>query len=212
LTRDYLLKTLPAEIRGKVQRAIERGNGILKKGSLDNIRTNDENFAALKFMVDSATISEGATSDRGDGIPFYRLTNGEQYERDITDYMKNFGASRAEAEKIISKPADMSEVQYYAGQTYSPDGDPENLVPKSPSGYIRGVANNRTGDAASISEEDAVVTFAHEFFGHVYQFVKNNPIWGGHGPVIKQVEDRTRNNYRNGEKKKDDPANLKPKV
>lgn len=208
--RRLLLLTLPEKIREKVQTAIEKGKGNLTKGSLDKIKSDDENFAALKTMVNAKAITEAATSDKGEGgMPFSQETHQQQYESDIQAYMKNNNVSRADAEKVISPPTNPNELNFYRGQTYTPNG--EDGIVTSPSGNLRAVTTDRTGVGASIPEEDAVVTFGHELYGHAYYFGQGNKTWMNHGKVITDIEDRTRKNYRDGEQKKNNPTNLKPK-
>jgi RHS repeat-associated protein len=215
--RRLLLLTLPEKIREKVNAAIEKGKGNLTKGSLDKIKSDDKNFEALKSMVNAKEITEAATSSTGEnGVPFSQETHQQQYESDIQAYMKNNNVSREEAEKVITPPDNPNEVNFYRGQTYVPkgyvpNGEADANIPTSPSGNLRAVTTDRTGAGASISEEDAVVTFAHELYGHAYYFRQGNKTWYGHGKVITDIEDRTRQNYRNTEQKKNDPVNLKPK-
>jgi RHS repeat-associated protein len=209
--RDYLLLTLPTNIRDKVKAVIAKGKGNLARGSLDKIKSDDANFAALKELVDAKEITEAATAEKDiNGIPFSQETLGEQYESDIQAYMQNNNVSRAEAEKIIPRPTQPNELNLYRGETLTPNG--EDGVPASPSGNLRAVTANRQGKSASIPLEEAVVTFGHELYGHAYFFRQGNKTWGGHGPVINAIEDRTRRNYRGGgEQRKKNPANLKPK-
>jgi len=206
---DLLIKTLPKEIREQVNSAIDK-NGLLVKGSLDKIKSKDANFLALKAMVNAKEVTEVATSAIGqNGTPFFKTTAGAQYEKDIQAYMQANNVSRADAEKIISKPADPSEEWAYYGQTFSPNG--EENTPVSPSGNLRAVVTDRTGDAAGFSEEDAVITMGHELYGHSYKFRVGDKTWKDEGPAMKAIEERTRKNYRDGEQKKNNPSNIKPK-
>ncbi len=206
-----LLKTLPQEIRGKVQAAIEKGNGKLTSGALDKIKSKDENFAALKTLVDSEEITEVATASTGNyGVAFYKSTRGEQREKDIKEYMKNNpNVTREQAEAFIAADGDQSEITGYFGQTYTPNGEKD--TPKSPSGNLRAVVTDQTGEGASISEEDAVVAMGHELYNHTYKFRVGDKTWlAEEGPAVDAIHERTRNNYQGG-LKKDSPKNIKPK-
>jgi RHS repeat-associated protein len=208
--QDYLLKTLPKEIRDKVKAQIDK-DGKLKKGSLDKIKSKDQNFLDLKTMVNHKELTEVATGTTGQlGVAFFERTVGEQREKDIQDYMKNNNVSREEAEKIIGPvQGNPSDIMAYYGQTFSPNG--ENDTPKSPSGNLRIVVTDRTGEASRVSEETAVFTMAHELYGHGLLFRQGNKNWGGHGPIFDRIEQRTINNYRLGEQQKNSPQNIKPK-
>lgn len=208
--KNLLVKTLPKDIRDKVQAAIDKGKGKLTKGSLDKIKSDDPNFAKLKVLVNSKETTEVATSKTGqEGVPFSQRTRGEQREMDIKDYMKSNNVSREEAEAIITPDGDQSEVQAYQGQTYSPNGEDE--TPKSPTGNLRAVVTDQTGEAASVSEEDAVVAMGHEVYNHSYKFRIGDKGWKNETTqYVKDVEAQTRANYR-GTNVKDDPKNTKPK-
>ncbi|GIU81259.1 MAG: hypothetical protein KatS3mg006_0323 [Pyrinomonadaceae bacterium] len=58
-----------------------------------------------------------------------------------------------------------------------------------------------TGKASRVSEETAVLTMAHELYGHALLFRQNNKNWSGHGPIFDKIEKRTINNYRLGKQR-----------
>jgi RHS repeat-associated protein len=209
--KNLLLKTLPEEIRAKVQAAIEKGKGNLTKGALDKIKSKDENFAALKVLVNSKEITEVATASVGQmGVPFFKTTRDEQREKDIQNYLKdNPDKSRADAEALITADGDPSDVLGYYGQTFTPSG--EEGTEKSPSGNLRAVATDQTGEGAGISEEEAVMAMGHELYNHTYKFRIGDKTWLNETSAdVKAIEARTIRNYR-GEQKKNNPANLKPR-
>jgi hypothetical protein len=206
--RDLVLKTLPEKIREKVQKAIEKGKGNLTKGSLDKIKSKDENFAALKTLVNAKEITEAATSTMGDfGGPqkFFMTTWEKINEADNQATMKATGVTKEEAEKSNANQSITGRTGYL-GQTFAPNG--EDGAPRSPSGNLRAVATDGTGEG--ITEEDAVTSMAHELYGHAYLFRTGNKGWANESKFIEATEQRALKNYQ-GEQRKNNPSNLKPK-
>jgi RHS repeat-associated protein len=206
--RELVLLTLPEKIREKVKSAIEKGNGKLTQGALNKIKSKDENFLALKFLVDQKEVTEAATSDTG-VVKFFMTTWEKINDADEKAAAEQEGITVEEAKKKNTN-RQFTGPTGYLGQTYSPQG--EDNVPRSPSGNLRAVATDGTGDG--ITKEDAVVTMAHELYGHAYLFRKEDKNWhvdsDNPNTFIRNVEERTKRNYR-GEQKKDEPKNLKPK-
>jgi RHS repeat-associated protein len=208
--RDLLIKTLPNDIREQVEAAVDK-NGRLIKGSLDKIKSKDANFLALRGMVNHKKVTEVATSATGDnGVAFFERTNAQQREMDIQNYMQNNpNVTRQQAEQLITLNGDGWDVLGYYGQTYTPNG--EGGTPKSPSGNLRAVATDQTGEGATISEEDAVVAMGHELYNHTYKFRIGDRTWKAEsGPGVRAIEERTRENYRSGPRK-DNSVNVKPR-
>jgi RHS repeat-associated protein len=206
--QDYLLKTLPKEIRDKVKAQIDK-DGKLKKGSLDKIKSKDQNFLDLKTMVNDKSITEvmTATEAIGNGIntgKFHQRTAEENKEYDIQNYMKNFNVSREEAEAFFKEQGTTWTETAVYGYTLNPS--------ESPSGNLRVVITDRTGEGATISEEEAVVTTGHELYGHALRYMQGKPYLHKQVPesVFEVIEERTRKNYQNGEKKVNTPKNIKP--
>ncbi|CAN5415985.1 hypothetical protein BH10ACI3_BH10ACI3_06980 [soil metagenome] len=202
-----VLKTLPENIRKEVESKIDK-NGLLKVGSLDKIKSKDDNFQSLKGFVNNKALTEVMTATEATGNPakFYQRTAAENQERDIQDYMKSNGVSRDKAEQFY-KTIDTSGGwvdSNYLGYTLNPS--------ESPSGNLRIVVTDQTGEASGVSEEDAVVTTGHELYAHGELYRQGKPYEHGKvsESVFTNVEERTRNNYR-GEQIKNTPTNIKPK-
>jgi RHS repeat-associated protein len=205
--RNNLLKTLPEEIRKQVEKQIGK-NGVLKKGALDKIKSKDQNFKDLKEMVNNKNLTEVMTATNSTGsnsANFFQRTASENKEYDIQNYMKNNNVSREDAEKFFKELGITWEDSAYYGYTLSPS--------ESPSGNLRIVVTDQTGEAANVSEETAVVTTGHELYGHGVLFRQGKPY--GHDKVpdsfFDAIEKRTQTNYRNGQQKVNTPQNMKPK-
>jgi hypothetical protein len=190
--------TLPENIRSQVNSAIDK-NGLIKKGALDKIKSNDDNFVKLKGLANHKETTEFGTDSIGaNGVEFHQRTVSEQREKDIQGYLKdNPGKTREEAERFypVDSKRDPSLIYAYHGQTYTPNGESDS--PRSPSGRLRAVATNRLGEGARISEEDAVVAMGHEIYNHAYKFRVGDRNWTREtGASVNRIEQTTRNNYR----------------
>lgn len=188
----FLQKTLPKSVRKNIELDENQFIDIKKFKKIDS---EDENFLALQILVNSKDITEVATAKEGMYGPtfqkFFLLTFSALREKEIQEAIKTRNINKEQAEKEIQLYGPASELTGYLGQTYSPNG--ENGSPKSPSGNLRAVATDQTGDG--ITEQDAVITMGHELFGHAYFFRIGNKTWAGEGPVITAIQERTKKNY-----------------
>lgn len=206
--RENLLKTLPKEIQDKVRAQIDK-DGKLKKGSLDKIKSKDQNFKDLKTVVNHKDLTEVMTATNSTGANtgnFYQRTAAENREKDIQDYMKNNNQTREEAEKFFStlNTSDSWVDSSYYGYTLSPS--------ESPSGNLRIVVTDQTGEAANVSEESAVVSTGHELYGHGLLYRQGKPYIHGKAPdsFFEAAQERTLINYRSAQQKVNTPKNIRP--
>jgi len=204
---ENLLKTLPEKLRDKVRKHIGK-DGTLKSGVLDNIKSDDKNFQDLRSMVNYKDVTEVMTATDSTGenkAQFFQRTAKENKEYDIQNYMKNNNASREDAEKFFSDLGSTWEDSAYYGYTLNSS--------ESPSGNLRIVVTDQTGEASGVSEETAVVSTGHELYGHGLLYREGKPY--GHDKVpdafFDEIEKRTTTNYRNGLPKTDSPKSIKPK-
>src|SRR5690606_19075856 len=97
--KERLLSTLPEELRKEVEKRIDK-NGILKKGSLDKVRSTDANFLDLKSAVDTKgtlEIMTGSKDPRNGDAFFYKSDSEERQE--AYDNLIEAGVSPEEASK-----------------------------------------------------------------------------------------------------------------
>lgn len=147
-----------------------------------------------------------ATNSTGENTAnFYQRTAAENKEYDIQNYMENNNISREEAEKFFKDLGTTWEDSAYYGYTLNPS--------ESPSGNLRIVVTDQTGEAANVPDETAVVTTGHELYGHGLLYRQGKPY--GHDKVpdafFDAVEKRTLTNYQSGQQKANTPKNIKPK-
>lgn len=201
LSLDWLLKTLPKIIRDKVKISVDSKN-LFRSGALNKIHNIDANFQALKFIINYQAITEIITAAEVDtktvefGIQrFFRITFAAQREKDIQSYLKNNpGLSKPETDEFIKKYMKIAGKSTDAYGTYGWTLSPD----KSPTGNLRCVTTNRTGEAASVTEEAAVVSAGHELCGHGFLFRKGLPREHGKvsDKVFEGIEIRTQRNYK----------------
>lgn len=164
---------------------------------MNKINSKDDNFQALKSIVDRKELTEITTAAKVDtsdvnfGVQtFFQRTRAEQWERDISEYLKSHPQeTKSQAERLIKTNENPSDILGFYGWTLTPS--------KSPSGNLRIVITDQTGDAAKVSEEDAVTTMGHELYGHGLPFKQGKP-WE-HGKVnekvFEEIENRTKKNF-----------------
>jgi RHS repeat-associated protein len=185
-----VLSTLPKDVRIKVAKQISK-DGTLKKGSLDKIKSKDENFQDLKKEVNEEGTIEVMTDNKNDqGAPFDYKTKAEQ-AAEIRKNMKELGASKAEIAEAIKGLSGKPDVN----DGYTLDAN------QSPSGNVRVVISDGTGGATDEPVSRLAMTTAHELYGHGLPAMKGLP-WkhDDGGPVdtriYKQIEPRTEQLYK----------------
>jgi hypothetical protein len=199
---ERVLSTLPEELRKKVEKQIDK-NGLLKKGSLDKIKSEDANFLDLKSAVNAKGTIEVITDskDPRNGESFFYKSDTEQ-RKEFVDGLVKTGSTTAEAEKeadeLMNSPDRVRSMGL--GVTLSPTDN------GNPNGNFRVVLSDGTGDTSDAPQSDQAAVTAHELYGHALPGIQGKP-WKHEyneppkepGPVdtrIKQIEERTRNLYK----------------
>lgn len=103
---------------------------------------------------------------------------------------KTPGLSKAQIKEAQNQ---ITEAVSILGNTLSPQD--------SPSGNLSVVVSDRTGAAKTTPKEEQVVTMGHELYGHAHLYVIGRPWIHTNGlpqSYYKDIEDRTRRNYRQG--------------
>jgi RHS repeat-associated protein len=190
-------QTLPEKIRDQV---ILDKNSLIDKKSLNKIKSDDQNFKDLKTMVNSSKVVEFGIATEVKGIGQFEYKTVEAMRKETAEALAQSGLTSeqlAEALKEIKIPTS------FLGYTLSPD--------QTDTGNMRVLIANGMGETSMAPEEELVVTAGHELYGHAGLFVQGKA-WqhDDGGPVdthIKQVQDRTRANFRG---QQPTPSNQQP--
>jgi RHS repeat-associated protein len=199
---ERLLSTLPEELRKSVAKQIDK-NGLLKKGALDKIKSENANFLDLKSMVNAKATVDLMTSDKDSkGTSFTYETIEEARKARYEDNIEN-GMSESEAK------ADADKLEFgkdraqsmFGGETLSPEDNPAK------NGHWLVIVPDGTGQTSQMPQSELAATTAHEFYGHAWLGVQGLPYKHEYsqppGPVdsrTKMVENRTREMYTNKRK------------
>jgi RHS repeat-associated protein len=175
-------QTLPETIRNQVK--LDK-NGIIDKKSLNKIKSDDQNFQDLKTMVNSSKVVEVGTASEAPGVGKFEYKSVEAVRQETIDNLIKGGftpAEAAEAAKNTNIPTIV-----------------DGFTDKTDTGARIWIANGRDGTSTE-PEGSLVVATGHELYGHAALLIQGKP-WqhDDGGPVdahIKQVEDRTRNNFQ----------------
>ncbi len=207
---DYVLGTLPEDIRDKVKDAIK--DGTLNAGALNQISSKDQNFLDLKEMVDNKNLTEVNTDsgfqNQGEAQQQFYFKTAQETKKDFIDgYAKDplkLGNTRAEAESLASNMTFEQEGTF--GYTQLPN--------QSPSGHLRITVSDGTGAAAKMSLEERVATMGHELYVHGRLYLEGKPFGHGDkgGPTetqFRNVEERSKRNFRGSPTT---PSFLKPRI
>jgi RHS repeat-associated protein len=199
--KQYLLNTLPKNIRDQVKSKIDK-NGLLAKGALDKIKSKDDNFLALKEMVNDSSTTEvmSASSDRNRDFDYKSVAD---VRKEVYNELIKKGFSPKDARQYAN---DNKEPQSHLGTMLTPT--------ESPSGNLRVIVSDGTGKAAKAPMSDLVGTMGHEMFGHGLLYVQGKPFDHVNGPPyshFKQIEQRSKANYSGASPPQANPRLIKPR-
>jgi hypothetical protein len=185
--RGYVLNTLPQNIRKQVESQIDN-NGRITIGSLDKINSNDANFLALKAMVNSSKTIE-VMSAKSDGTRDFDFTPVAEVRKDVYGKLIQAGFPPKQAREEANKN---TEPVAHLGTTLPPN--------QSPSGNLRIIISDATGNASRATMEELVATTGHEMYGHGLLYIQGKPWEHGAGPsyqnFFKPIEERSKANYK----------------
>jgi hypothetical protein len=202
---ELIRNSLPKGIRNQVVVKNDR----IDKEALNKIKSKDPNFLALKELVNSSKVTEVGTASgyqiSGQDREF-SYQSVEEGRKAIEQKLVEGGFTKEEAAKeakeLVTEPVQLS------GVTLTPE--------QSPSGDARVVVTDGTGKSATMPYEERVATMGHELFVHALRMQQGKPY--GHGvpggpseSVFKQVEERSKANYRGQQPKQTNPRSVKPK-
>jgi hypothetical protein len=185
--RGYMLNTLPQNIRKQVESQIDI-NGRITKGSLDKINSKDDNFLALRDMVNSSSTVE-VMSARSDGTRDFDYTPVAEVRKDVYGKLIQAGFPPKQARQEANKN---TEPVAHLGTTLPPS--------QSPSGNLRIIISDATGNASRAPMDELVATTGHELYGHGLLYIQGKPWEHGAGPsyqnFFKPIEERSKANFR----------------
>jgi RHS repeat-associated protein len=191
-------QTLPENIRDKVELD---ANGLIDKNGLSKIKSDDQNFQALKMLVNDKQTIEVGTVAGVEGIGEFSYQSVEDQRKEVIENLIKAGVdptAAAEVAKEINIPVS------FLGYTLSPE--------QTDTGNMRVLISNGMGAASTAPQEEIVITAGHELYGHAALFVQGKAwLHDDRGPVnahIKQVEDRTMTNFQ---RQKTTPSHQQPK-
>ena len=184
---EYVRKTLPENIRSKIK--LDK-NGMIDKDALNKIKSKDQNFLDLKAIVNDSSTIEIGTATNSPNAGEFSYQSAKAAQKEAYDSLIKAGMSPKEAREAA---ASVNIPSLYLGETLSPD--------LSPSGNMRVIISDGTGNAATAPLEQRVVTTGHELYGHAGLYIQGKDWQHGNlgGPVdtyIKQAENQTRRNFR----------------
>jgi hypothetical protein len=202
--RQDVLSTLPENVRRQVEKRIDK-NGLLKKGSLDKIKSSDANFLDLKAGVNAKgtiEVMSAAQDPSGFSFDYESLDEARQlrYEMNVANGMTEADA-KADADKFNF---DNDRVQtIYGGKTLSPQ--------ETGNGNWRVIVSYGTGQTRDMPQVERAATMAEELYVHAVRGIRGqtwkheyNQLPLPRGPVDNYtliVRDRTRAIYNTPSKK-----------
>src|SRR5690606_24306303 len=162
-----------------------------KKGSLDKIESDNENFLDLKTIVNADGTAEVMTSSndsQGNEFEYETLEQARQlrYESNIDNGMSEEEA-RADANKLeFNKDNARTCV---CGETLSPNENPAK------NGNWRVIVPDATGKTSEMPRSELASTTAHELYVHTYLGMQGKPFrheYGGPDKPLGPVDARTK--------------------
>jgi len=208
--KKLLLDTLPENIRKKVAAKIDK-NGKIKQGSLNKIKSKDQNFLDLKTIVNDkrnteVTTGTGFKNPGEDAQQFFYQDASKARQEFINSVIAN-GSSKEEAEKLAVELE--KESPFGAVATFGVFQTPEQT-----GGNPRVTISDATGPASTMPLDERVGTTGHELYGHALMYLQGKT-WGheeGGKPYsyFTAIEDRSKANFR-GPQKLANPQSIKPK-
>jgi hypothetical protein len=186
-----LPKNIQEVVRGRVNK-----DGMLNKGALDKIRSEDANFLDLKAVVNGNRTIEVLTAPKdGSGKEFYYESPEQAKAQIIKNIIRDGGTERDALDLIAANPSYIAPAAISGHTTDAKD---------SPNGIIRVTLADGTGKANGITKDIMVKTAAHELYGHALLQSQGKP-WkhDDGGPVdthIGGIEKRTMITYEQNQK------------